>query len=144
MPSYINTSKEPYTLNLLFTDLKEYSKKIRYDFVSEKTSREIVFKYTFQDLNFDTILFLELIQNLANKARVGYCDQCGNLYVKSKRQEQKRWKRNYCGKECRNQFKNSISNKNKKERLENDPQYRKEHNEKQAVYMRKYRNTKGN
>lgn len=144
LPSYVNTSKETYTINLLFTDLKEYSKKIRFDFVSENTSREIVFKYTFQDLNFDTILFLELIQNIANKVSVGYCDKCGNLYVKSKRQEQERWKRNYCSKECRNQFKNSISNKNKKERLKNDPQYRKERNEKQAAYMRTYRNKKGN
>lgn len=136
---YIDTSKETYPPNYLFFELKQYSNKISIDFVSENTSRGI-FKYTFQDLNFDTILFLELIQNIANKVSVDHCDKCGNLYTKSKRQEQKRWERNYCSKKCRDQYKNSISNKNKQEKLKNDPQYRKKYNEKQAAYMRTYRN----
>jgi len=115
--------------------LERYLAKIKIDVNLQELNKPFYYNYT--DLNLDTLLFLEVIQKLIYDMKIGECSNCNDFFILSKKQY--KWKNTFCSDECRIKYKNNISNRNKKERLIKDKNYRKNTNKYMRDYMRDYR-----
>ena len=66
---------------MVYKELQKYIQKISIS-VALKDPQKL-FEYEYEDLYFDTLLFLEFFQNLADNRHVSTCSFCGNFYVKN-------------------------------------------------------------
>lgn len=127
--------EEDYGIEEINYELNNYLDKIKIKM--NVLNNEEMFKYAYSDLDFDTLLFLEFIQNLMDKIKIGTCSWCKAIILLNRRQEN--WHNNYCNENCRKKANIFRANENKKNRLKIDLEYRVKNNDYMRKYMKKLR-----